>query len=142
MELTELCAEIRNWFERDRIIGEFTISGGSISVPEGFLQENQYYRIIGSVFNDGVHQHSASDLIDETFDGAVVSMAVPPAVMDLLSDITEWESKYGNALLSPYSSESFGGYSYSKSVGTGGSGADSVSYRTIFANRLNKWRKI
>ena len=143
MELTELCAELRNWFERNRIFGEFTISEGSISVPEGFLQEGQYYRIINSVFNDGVHQYPSSDLTDEAFDGAVWAMAVPPTVIALLDDITAWEAENSDVITSPYSSESFGGYSYSKATGSGTDGSgNSADYRTVFANRLNKWRKI
>ena len=144
MELTELCQELRNWFELKTYIGTFTISGGSISFSEDILQENQYFRIIGSVFNDGVHQYPASDLTDETFDGAVWAMAVPPSVIALLQDINDWESKYGEAILSPYSSESFGGYSYSKSTGSDSSGLGNGSddYRSVFASRLNKWRKI
>ena len=70
--LTEICAELRNYFEvpNGRHFGKFTISGGSIA-PLDFLQEGQYFRIIGSVFNDGVHQYPASDLTDEVFNGAV-----------------------------------------------------------------------
>lgn len=142
MELTELCAELRNWFERDRIFGEFTISGGSISLSD-FLQENQYYRIIDSAFNDGVHKYPSSDLTDEVFEGAIVAMAVPPAVIALLDDITAWETDNADAIKSPYSSESFGGYSYTKATGSGSDGTgNSADYRTVFANRLNKWRKV
>lgn len=142
MELTELCAELRNWFERDRIFGEFTISGGSISLSD-FLQENQYYRIIDSVFNDGVHKYPSSNLTDEVFEGAIVAMAVPPAVIALLDDITAWETDNADAIKSPYSSESFGGYSYTKATGSGSDGTgNSADYRTVFANRLNKWRKV
>lgn len=145
MELTELCQELRNWFDKDRAFGEFTISEGEISLSDSdFLQSGQYFRIIGSVFNDGVHQYPAKDLIDETFEGAVWAMAVPPAVIAVLGEITEWESKYGEAILSPYNSESFGGYSYSKSTGSGSLGAENGSgdYRSVFANKLSKWRKV
>ena len=76
--LTEICAELRNYFEvpNGRHFGKFEISGGSIA-PLDFLQEGQYFRIIGSVFNDGVHQYPASNLTDEVFHGAVWAMAVP-----------------------------------------------------------------
>ena len=143
MELSDLCNELKNWFEKERIFGEFTISDGSISLDDE-LQENQYFRIVGSVFNDGVYQYPTSILIDETFDGAVWAMAVPPAVIALLQDINEWEAKYSDAIMSPYSSESFGGYSYSKSVGNGATWAENGSgdYRSVFASRLNKWRKV
>ena len=142
MELTELCQELKNWFDLKRYFGEFTISNGSISVPD--LKENQYFRIIGSVFNDGVHKYPANDLIDETFDGAVWAMAVPPQVIALLKKINDFEDKYGEAIKSPYTSESFGGYSYSKSAGTSadGSGNASNGVLSAFAGELNRWRKV
>ena len=59
--LTGLCREVKNWFERSRYQGTFHISGGAIDLNElvvdGSIQDGQYYRIIGSVFNDGVHQY-------------------------------------------------------------------------------------
>ena len=45
---------------------------------------------------------------------------------------------------SPYASESFGGYAYTKASAGQGS-ADSgggISWRTPFASELNKWRKL
>ena len=51
--LTELCQELKNWFEREIHVGTFTIEGGQLT-DCSFLQDGQYYRIIGSVFNDGV----------------------------------------------------------------------------------------
>lgn len=137
--LTEICSELRNWFVvPDGVhIQTYTISGGSIA-PLDFLQEGQYFRIIGSVFNDGVHQYPASDLTDETFYGAVWSMAVPPAVIDLAAEIEEYNnSDAGKA--SPYTSESFGGYAYTKA--TDASGAP-IGWQKAFASRLSKWRKL
>ena len=137
--LTEICAEIRNYFEvpNGRHFGTFTISGGSIA-PLDFLQEGQYFRIIGSVFNDGVHKYGEANLTDEKFDGAVWAMAVPPAVVDLSEKIKAYnDSDAGKA--SPYTSESFGGYSYTKA--TDASGAP-ISWQKAFASRLAKWRKL
>ena len=76
--LTELLAEIRNYFEvpNGRHFGKFTISGESIA-PLDFLQEGQYFRIVGSVFNDGVYQYPATSLTDEVFEGAVWAMSLP-----------------------------------------------------------------
>lgn len=54
MELSELCQELKNWFDVERRFGKFEISDGSIDLSD-ILSENQYFRIIGSVFNDGVH---------------------------------------------------------------------------------------
>ena len=141
--LTELCQELRNWFERDVIFGTFTIESGQINLPDGSLQSGQYFRIVGSVFNDGVHQYQVNDLIDEEFEGAIWAMAVPPAVIDLSERITEWETKYGDSVSSPYSSESFGGYSYQKaSSGQGNAVSSSPTWQSTFASELNKWRKI
>ena len=137
MDLTNLCAELRNYFETKKRFGTFTISGGSIS-PSDFLQDGQYYRIVGSVFNDGVHRHPAHDLTDETFDGAVWAMAVPPAVVELLQKIQEFEAATANAPTA-YTSESFGGYSYTKATDENGL---PVGWRSVFKSELNRWRKL
>lgn len=142
--LTELCAELKNYFLRDRDAdihyGEYTISGGSIDLP--FLLDGQYFRIVGSVLNDGVYQYPTSDLTDEEFSGAVWAMAVPPAVVALAADIESWNEKNAEALASPYTSESFGGYSYTKAT-TGGVGTSGAfTWRDQFASRLAKWRRL
>lgn len=144
MKLTELCQELKNWFVREKYIGTFTITNGAIIVPDGSLQDGQFFRVIGSVFNDGVHQYPATDLTDEEFKGAIWTMAVPPAVIDLSERISEWIDKYGEVVSSPYSSESFGGYSYTKaSSGRGNAESDAgPSWQSTFANELNRWRKI
>lgn len=134
--LTELCQELKNWFDVERKFGEFTIDDGHITV-EG-LQEGQYFRIVGSVFNDGVHL-STDTLIDETFDGAVWLMAVPKSVIDLATEIENWVSKYGEDSVSPYSSESFAGYS--RTMGNGGGSSSVPTWTSVFASRLNRWRK-
>lgn len=135
--LTEICAEIRNYFVQDIHNGTFEIVGGKIE-PLDFLQEGQYFRIIGSVFNDGVYQYPATSLTDEVFEGAVWSMAVPPSVIDLAAEIEEYnKSDAGKA--SPYISESFGGYSYTKATDANGA---PISWQKAFASRLNKWRKL
>ena len=137
MDLTNLCAELRNYFETEKRFGTFTISDGSLS-PSNFLQDGQYYRIVGSVFNDGVHRHPAHDLTDETFDGAVWAMAVPPAVVELLQKIQEFEAATANAPTA-YTSESFGGYSYTKATDENGL---PVGWRSVFKSELNRWRKL
>ena len=137
--LTELCAELRNYFEvpNGRHFGKFTISGGSIA-PLDFLQEGQYFRIVGSVFNDGVYQYPAASLTDEVFEGAVWAMAVPAALLSLVDEIKAYnDSDAGKA--SPYTSESFGGYSYTKATDANGA---PIGWQKAFASRLAKWRKL
>ena len=136
MDLTNLCAELRNYFEPKKHFGTFTISGGSIS-PSDFLQDGQYFRIVGSVFNDGVYRYPAHDLADETFKGAVWAMNVPPAVVELLQKIQEFEAAAANAPTA-YISESFGGYTYTKATDENGL---PVGWRTVFKNELKRWRK-
>ena len=137
--LTELCAELRNYFEvpNGRHFGKFEISGGSIA-PLDFLQEGQYFRIVGSVFNDGVYQYPATSLTDEVFEGAVWAMALPPSIIALAAEIKEYnDSDAGKA--SPYTSESFGGYSYTKATDANGA---PIGWQKAFASRLAKWRKL
>lgn len=147
--LTELCQNLRNWFAKEIVIGEFSIENGRLSGDIDLLK-NQYYRIVGSVFNDGVHQYGVDVLIDEPiFEGAVWYMTVPPEVVRLANDIDEWLKKYGgvdSVAMSPFNSESFGGYSYSKSGSGSSSGSASGSagadWKNVFASRMNQWRKI
>lgn len=137
--LSEICAEIRNYFsyENDIHRGKFTVSGGTIA-PLDFLQEGQYFRVVGSVFNDGVWQYPAAGMIDEQFVGAVWAMRVPPALVALAEEIKAYDD--GDAANpSPYVSESFGGYSYTKATDDNGA---ALSWQQVFAKRLNKWRKI
>lgn len=141
MNLTELCAHLRNWFVRsdaDRRVGTFEIAGGNLDLP--WLADGQYFRIIGSIFNDGVHQNPAVGLTDEVFDGAVWAMAVPPDAVSLADEITAWEEKYRDAAESPYQSESFGGYTYTKAAADTAAGG--LSWTTVFRTRLNRWRKL
>ena len=145
MTMTDFCEELHNWFDVDRSFGTFTISNGEITVPDGYLQENQYFRIVGSVFNDGVYKYPSNELIDETFDGAVWAMALPPAAIALFTQIQEWDEKYSQneAANSPFQSESFGGYSYSKGYNSSANGSDTtVSWQNQFKSRLNRWRKL
>ena len=135
--LTELCAELRNYFVVKIHEGTFTINGGEIA-PLDFIQENQYFRIVGSVFNDGVYQYPAASLTDEVFEGAVWSMAVPPSVIDLAADIKKYNES-DEAKPSAYQSEIFGGYSNSKATDSNGVPLD---WKKVFASRLNKWRRI
>ncbi len=156
--LTEVCAEIRNWFVTKKIFGTFTIRDNCIYVTDkrgifvtgeipvrDYIQTGQYFRIIGSLFNDGVHEMPPTvPLTDETFEGALWAMAVPPAVIALCSEISAWRQKYeaeDSGALSPYISESFGGYSYSKGSSTGG-GRTAATWQSVFASRLDQWRKV
>ena len=138
--LEQVLMNIRNWFPVKGGIhsGTFTIKDGGITLP--FLVDGQYFRICGSVFNDGLHKYPATDLVDEEFSGAIWELAIPPAVIELADEISKWQTKNGEASTSPYQSESFGGYSYSKATDASTGGA--VTWQSAFRKQLNVWRKI
>lgn len=142
--LTELCQELHNWFEREKRSGSFRIADGMLEAD--FLLPGQYFRVMGSLFNDGVHQYGNDFLNDEDFTGSVWSLAIPVAVIKLSEDIDAWRAKYeapDSSAMSPYMSESFGGYSYSKGSAISGTGTGgATSWRTSFASRMNAWRKV
>lgn len=139
--LTEICQELKNWFvydDSDKHLDTFTIQDGAIT-PSFDLTEGTYYRVIGSRFNDGVWQYGVDTLTDETFDGALWIMSIPPSFLALVDKIETWQESNGNTLNSPFTSESFGGYSYSKQTTTTGNG---YSWKNAFGSDLNRWRKI
>lgn len=158
MNITEICMDIHNFFppmnqRSDKSYihsGNFIISGGSI-VPSDFIKPNQYFRIVGSTFNDGVWLNTPetiAKLTEEEFDGAIWLMAIPPDFIALCKDIEDWRAKneaVDSVNMSPFTSESFGGYSYSKSSGSGSTGAksgNSVTWKSQFASRLNAYRRL
>lgn len=137
--LEQVLRHLNNWFLLEIHEGTFAVENGSITLP--FLLTNQYFRIVGSVFNDGLHQYPAVDLTDETFTGSVWALAVPKAVIDLSVEIEAWQEKNGEAVASPYQSESFGGYSYTKQT-AGSNGGAYAGWEMTFKSRLNDWRKL
>lgn len=143
MTLESICKELKNWFtkDEDKNFDTFTISGGIIS-PSDFLLPNQYFRIVGSVFNDGVYQFISPNtaiegLTDETItDGAVWTMSIPKSVIEGLTTLNQWIDANKETLDSPYTSESFGGYSYSKS--TGGNNATESKGNVTLNQKINE----
>ena len=148
--LNEVCLEVRNFFDRNqpKIFGDVLISGGKIRNADflAVIKENQYFRIIGSVFNDGVYQNTADlELDDEVFNGAIWLMAVPKDFLALVAEISDWQTKNGGVdsqAMSPFTSESFGGYSYSKSAGSSSSNGNAGTWQAAYATRLNAYRRI
>ena len=153
--LNELCQYLKNWFEIDQISGKVTITDGNITVVSDSLlyggsgptiQTGQYIHIEGSVFNNGVFQYGNDMLTDETFEGTVWLMGIPQAVIDLDAEITAWRDKYesiSSPAMSPFNSESFKGYSYSKGTVSSGAGAESaLGWQNVFGPSLAPWRKI
>ena len=148
--LNEICAEIKNYFtfEGDIHIGDFAISDGVLS-PSIDIPTN-YIRIVGSHFNDGVHIRGEQGfgLTDEgQFHGAVWVMSPPADFLALVTEIEAWQEKNGAAdsvAMSPFQSESFGGYSYSKGSNyNSASGSSSTpTWQSTYGARLNRFRRI
>lgn len=134
--VNDICENLRNYFEREKHKGVFEIKDGTINLP--FLLYGQYFRIVGSVLNDGVYKYPCSELSDESFGGEIWAMAVPPSLLALLTEINEWCAKNGEP--SPYVSESFGGYVYTKATDALTGGVS--TWQSVFRQRLNNWRKI
>ena len=139
--LETVLIHLKNWFVVPRGVryGMYTIKNNTLEVP--YLQDGQYYRICGSVFNDGLHKYGdiQDRLTNETFTGTVWALAIPKAVVELSAEIEEWQKKNGDAVASPYSSESFGGYSYTKA--TDSATGSTATWETVFRSQLNPYRK-
>lgn len=153
MDIYEICLECRNFFapankkETRSFIhtGEFTISNKTIA-PLDFIQSGQYFRIVGSAMNDGVYCNNVDGLkglTDETFKGEIWEMSVPRAFLALCTDINAWRTSNEAAdsvNMSPFTSESFAGYSYSK--GGGSSQGNTITWQAQFSRRLSAWRRL
>jgi len=157
--LERLCASLHNYFERhpvphERMVypGEYTITGGSITLP--FLLSGQRFRIKGSALSDGVYTYGATikdddgdkaaTLADETFDGEIWAMYPPKAALEAAAEAKTWLSNSQNAaaIASPYTSESFGGYSYTKGTTNEADGMPSGTWYGVPKSLLNQWRKV
>lgn len=148
--LEDVLWHIHNWFVYD------TIDADSCQIVEGALPasvtssllDGQWYRIRGSILNDGLHQHPAADLTDETFDGSLDTLVIPKPLLRVVEEIQDYIERSADAIekaqSSPFQSESFGGYSYSlRGDLTSNSTSGGLSgWQAAFASRLNPWRKI
>ena len=132
--LDQICGHIHNYFAAPEEVrrGSYVIEGGGLELP--FLREGQYFRIVGSVLNDGVYPYPVSGLRDEVFIGEIWPMRVPADVLRLAEEIAAWQNRCGTAAAGPFQSESFGGYSYTK--------ANAAGWQSAFRNRLDQYRKL
>jgi len=137
--LEQVLQYLHNWFLVPDGVhdGTYTIENGGITLP--FLQSGQYFRIMGSVFNDGLYRYGETlTLTDETFSGVIWALAVPKAIVDMATEMKTWETKNGAATTGPYQSESKADYSYSKATNSRG-GVFTVW--DAFESRLSAYRK-
>lgn len=134
--LETILRHLHNWFVVPDGVhsGAFSVNCGALDCS--YLRGGQYYRIIGSVFNDGLHRYGIDVLTDEQFSGEVWALAVPRSVINLADEIKEWRA---NNPETAFQSESFNGYSYSRAASASGAPA---SWEAVFRSRLNAWRKL
>lgn len=156
--LQTVCEYIHNYFiSKDGRMprcwaNDYSIVDGVIS-PAVPLKEGQRFLIRGSDLNDGVYTYHESGIMNdddadaaglqaEDFTGSIAAMAVPPAVIGLIGEINDWVAKYGEASLSPFSSENVVGvYEYTKTTKSDEVGGGGYSWQDVFKSRLNQWRK-
>ena len=146
--LEEVLRYVNNRFDRDShgrwhgvVEGAFTASDGELELDG--MADGQYFWVEGSAPNDGLHPHGGGDMEDEEWEGRVVFLRVPRSVVALADEIAAWCEANAETIDSPYQSESFGGYSYTKA--SGGSGGDilpSAAWQAQFGARLRPFRKI
>lgn len=143
--ISEICAEIKNYFayREDRHPGKYKIEGGvlvpTVEIPTG------YYAVFGSRKNNGVHKTTDVLKDEEEFKGSVWVMSIDDDFLKLVEEIEAWQTKYGGVdseAQSPFYSESFGGYSYSKSAGSTGKNMAATTWQSAYAARLDRWRKV
>ena len=138
--LEQICLEARNFFIAEQISGVFTVSSGVLSPLPEELDKGNYYRIIGSVYHDGVHERHAALCADydETFSGRIWVMRVPPSFIALAGEIQKFRESDA-AKPGAYASESFGGYTYTRATGKNGG---ALTWQEAFRSDLNAYRRV
>lgn len=138
--LETVLRHLHNWFEVRGAAryGVCRIVSGVLETENDVkLMDGQYYKIDGSVFNDGLHKVCEADALrDEEFVGTITPLAIPKEVVELSKEIEKWREDNPET---DKVSESFGGYSYLR----GGSGtAVERGWQAAFKTRLNDWKKV
>lgn len=130
--LEAVLMHLNNWFPAGggKHAGTFAARHGALCAP--FLLPGQYYRIRGSVLNDGLHRQGDNDLHRETFTGEVWALAIPREVIALSQQIEAWCAQHPESDLV---SERFGDYSYTRAGASGG-------WQSAFAARLAPYRRV
>lgn len=141
MIIKEICDYLYNDFPDRRFEGEFTVANGALNFADIPIIAGQYFKIEGSVLNDGIYKHPSENLKDETFRGAIILLKIPSDVIETAAEIEAWQQANAQALQSPYLSESFGGYSYSKATSQSSTGGQ-ISWRDVFGPKLRRYRKM
>lgn len=134
----EVMRELNNYFESGiPAAANYHISAdGTITPSDGLT--GAYIAISGSNLHDGVFPMSGNavdfgeDIAEETFEGVVYDLHPPKAFIDLCAQIAAFDEK---TPVSAYTSESFGGYSYTRN-------AAADTWQKAFKSRLNVYRRM
>lgn len=143
MKLDFYCADLKNYFitdfDKDLYFGEFVIANNIITLD--FLETNQYFRIVGSKFNDGVYKYDNKlTLVDETFSGAIWAMSVPPDFLAAVKEAEDYLTAHPTGI--EFQSESFGGYSYTRNQGGKSTSTGFWFLPNTIAQKLNQYRRM
>ena len=150
MHLQACMEHINNYFvPLEAVQRTYTISDCMISPLFG-AEDGDRFLICGSRRNDGVytwHESEITDdddeevagLCDETFAGTIRVCSVPPAVLALSREKSQWEATHSGELNGTLASESFNGYSYT--LKTGKNGGAMTWFDTQAGQALERWRR-
>lgn len=126
---------------------DYTIASGVLSTLDATIKAGQYIAIYGSTLNDGIWKVGAGGAItsditgvtaqNENFHATIYPLKVPADFVMLATEITAWRTKMVEA--SPYVSESFGKYSYTKEQRQGGG---NVTWQAQFSDRLTPYKRM
>ena len=126
--VADVMAQVRNYYECDRVSGDFTVRDGSLGLT---LAPGEWVAVAGAGPYSGVMQADDSGCItalpDMTFTGTVWRLEPPESLLRLCDRIVEWTEKNP---MSALKSESLGPYSCT--VATGASGRP-LTWSELFA---------
>lgn len=144
--LSRVCRYLKNYFVKTTTgNGDVTVADNKVffNGSEIEMNEGQYFALAGLNYVYGVYAYG-DELEDSTFEGAVWIMQVPKDVLDVVERMAAWEEANGGVdseAMSPFQSESFGGYSYSKASGGSGKVGSSVFDNAEYASVLSPFKK-
>ena len=149
--LLEICGYLKNFFVDTNYTGHITVVDGTVFCDgkEIAIAQDQYFTLVNEKAKSilGIYKYGKGELKDRDIAGAVWLMDVPDDLLALAGEITAWMEKYGGVesmALSPFNSESFAGYSYSKASGSSSDNSNNGTPMWVsqFGGRLARWRRI
>lgn len=146
--LLELLSELKNYFEVEKVKGDFTLTSNSLLLNSTVNkpQVGQYIYIRSTLNRAvckviGINKDTLSlqcennfQLVDDNVK-QVSYLAIPQQIISLSTQIEEFETKN---IMSPYTSESFGGWSGSRAQGRNGN----ITWQEAFSGKLKPFKKM